>query len=149
MRKMCKTTPECKTSSSTNERTEQGIDSPPLVTPSRPEGSETNHGLFDESDNEDEVEVATFGGVVDLISIEDNLDDDGAVEETLEEEWEKLMLELTSSRAEVDRVLQCLKEQVQKYGRSENNSQKRHSNNELTGLFDGMASMRCAKRRRW
>ena len=105
--------------------------------------------MFDDLDDKDEVEVANFGGVVDLVSIEDNLGDDGVVEETLEEEWEKLMLELTSSRAEVDRVLQCLKEQVRNYGRSENNSQKRHSNNELTGLFDGMASMRCAKRRRW
>ena len=26
--------------------------------------------------------------------------------------WEKLMVELTSSQAEVDRVLQCLKERV-------------------------------------
>ena len=60
------------------------------------------------------------------------------VKETLDDEWEKLMLELTSSRAEVDRVLQCLKEQVRKYGRSENNSQKWHINNERAGLFDGM-----------
>ena len=146
---MCKTTPEHKVAAPTSKSTEQGVHSPPLVTPSRTEGSEINHGLFEDSDNEDEVEVRTIGGVVDLISIDENLDDDGAGDETLEEEWDRLMVELTSSRAEVDRVLQCLKEHVQNYRRSENNSQKGHSNNELTGLFDGMASMRCAKRRRW
>ena len=146
---MCKTTPEHKVAAPTSKSTEQGVHSPPLVTPSRTEGSEINHGLFDDSDNEDEVEVRTIGGVVDLISIDENLDDDGAGDDTLEEEWDTLMGQLTTSRAEVDRILQCLKERVQYNGRSENNSHKRNSNSELTGLFDGMASMRCAKRRRW
>ena len=58
------------------------------------------------------------------------------------------MRELQSTRSEVNRVLLCLTEQGRKLGRIENTAQKLNAKTELTGLLDGMASMRCAKRRR-
>ena len=107
-----------------NEKTETSVDSPTQITPSRPDRSYTRYSLFDDSDSDDDVEVEICGGVVDLVSFEDNLDEDGEVEPTLEEQWEKAMRELQSTRSEVDRVLLCLREQGRKWGRSENTAQK-------------------------
>ena len=145
---MCKTRAEYDTSMDSNETTETALNSPTQITPSRPDRSYTRYSLFDDSDLDDDVEVEICGCVVDLVSLKDNLDEDGEVAQKLEEQWEKVTRELQSTRSEVDRVLLCLREHGRKWGRSENTAQKRNAKTELTGLLDGMASMRCAKRRR-
>lgn len=145
---MCKTKP-CNTNTQFD-ATITCNNSPTLVTPSR-------NLLEVITDNHDVINLTNEmieSDVVDLVCFEDVLDDEEEeipTPEIIDSAVDIAISELSSVRAEVERVYRSLRRMrgmaigSQRSETSPRKSKKR----ELAGLMDGLASMECAKRRRW
>ena len=145
---MCKTKP-CNATTPCN-ATITCNNSPTLVTPSRNSlgGITPNYQVVNLTSEMNESDV------VDLVYFEDVLDDEEeevATTEIVDTAVDNAIEELASVRAEVERVYRSLRRMrgmaigSQRSETSPRKSKKR----ELAGLMDGLASMECAKRRRW